>query len=446
MDESNNGETTPRNLLKRPRPVISCLECRRKKLKCSRTQPCQQCTKSGKVDSCSFQAGQEPAAHVSGSEEPVEKRGRTDTSSHTNGIQTASRYVVASGADSSYAIPASGHHSATQLGLFEQLQQRVANLESVVGVSPAQIDKHSSHDPEHVPLRTPAPSRPRQSMPINIFPNAARFLKSWTSTSDDADPRAKTAASDLRQLSDTLKQLHKRPGGLIQESPSRAQILRLIPSQTVCQTLIEMYFDNLEHCFRILHRPTFDRQLQNFFSGGAPDISLHFLPQLIAILAISCMLGIQSECVEIGNAFGGELIYTSVDFIQDHLSKMKSKDIHTIPGLQTRMLLLLLRWMRLDKMSEIWELSGQVLRQALIMGLDSEPTKTTASTSILEAELRRRLWMTVCEQDMMTSILCSMPCLIPDFDCHIPLNVDDAELEQSAAPLSRPFDVWTDTL
>jgi len=39
---------------KRARPTISCLECRRKKLKCDRIQPCMQCTKSGKEALCTF--------------------------------------------------------------------------------------------------------------------------------------------------------------------------------------------------------------------------------------------------------------------------------------------------------------------------------------------------------------------------------------------------------
>lgn len=31
---------------KRPRPVVSCLRCREKKLKCDRLLPCQNCTKT----------------------------------------------------------------------------------------------------------------------------------------------------------------------------------------------------------------------------------------------------------------------------------------------------------------------------------------------------------------------------------------------------------------
>jgi hypothetical protein len=42
----------PRN--KRARPPISCLECRRKKLRCDRVQPCVQCKKGGREALCVF--------------------------------------------------------------------------------------------------------------------------------------------------------------------------------------------------------------------------------------------------------------------------------------------------------------------------------------------------------------------------------------------------------
>lgn len=334
------------------------------------------------------------------------------------------------------------------MGLIEQLQQRVTSLENVVGVSRRNIRQNGSHDAEleiSLSHRTPAPSRPRQSMSSDVFPNAAAFLKSWLPSSGNPEPRIGKAATDLRQLHESLKRLHKRPP-TSQKWQKESQILRLIPSQSVCRTLTEVYFDNLEHCFRILHRPTFDRQLSAFFSGSIPDGSQHFLPQLIGILAISSILGMRNECIEVGHSFNGELIYTSVEFIQDHLSKLQSKELHTVPALQTRMILLLLRWMRLDRMTDLWELSGLILRQALTMGLDSESKQSIGTRSVLEAELRRRLWMTVCEEDMMIAILCNMPCLVPDFDCHIPLNVNDVELEQDITPASRSFDVWTDSL
>lgn len=49
MDEPN-----PR---KRPRPVVSCLRCRDKKLKCDRSSPCENCVKAQIADSCTYQRG-----------------------------------------------------------------------------------------------------------------------------------------------------------------------------------------------------------------------------------------------------------------------------------------------------------------------------------------------------------------------------------------------------
>lgn len=48
------NETYPR---KRPRPVVSCLRCRDKKLKCDRSSPCENCVKGQVADSCTYQRG-----------------------------------------------------------------------------------------------------------------------------------------------------------------------------------------------------------------------------------------------------------------------------------------------------------------------------------------------------------------------------------------------------
>lgn len=38
----------------RPRPIISCSECKTRKLRCNRTLPCDQCTKARRGDKCAF--------------------------------------------------------------------------------------------------------------------------------------------------------------------------------------------------------------------------------------------------------------------------------------------------------------------------------------------------------------------------------------------------------
>jgi hypothetical protein len=45
---------TKRRHHRKPRPKLSCSECRNKKLSCDRRMPCQRCIKSGRADSCTF--------------------------------------------------------------------------------------------------------------------------------------------------------------------------------------------------------------------------------------------------------------------------------------------------------------------------------------------------------------------------------------------------------
>lgn len=46
-----------RRIVNRPRPIVSCLSCRSRKLKCDREQPCQQCMRAGRASTCSYASG-----------------------------------------------------------------------------------------------------------------------------------------------------------------------------------------------------------------------------------------------------------------------------------------------------------------------------------------------------------------------------------------------------
>lgn len=57
--------------VKRPRPVKSCTECRKRKLRCDRLLPCSQCQKSSRI--CKYAADHDPANLSDGSDtEPIE--------------------------------------------------------------------------------------------------------------------------------------------------------------------------------------------------------------------------------------------------------------------------------------------------------------------------------------------------------------------------------------
>jgi hypothetical protein len=55
--QTTMNDSNPR---KRPRPVVSCLRCRNKKLKCDRATPCQNCIKASIADTCTY----DPDGHI----------------------------------------------------------------------------------------------------------------------------------------------------------------------------------------------------------------------------------------------------------------------------------------------------------------------------------------------------------------------------------------------
>lgn len=95
---------------KRPRPVVSCLRCREKKLKCDRVAPCQNCVKGGYEAECTYH--QQPDA-VDPHSQPKPKRAKI-----AEAIEPGTLWMGPS------------------IGIIEDLQQRVLKLESLHAVGP----------------------------------------------------------------------------------------------------------------------------------------------------------------------------------------------------------------------------------------------------------------------------------------------------------------------
>jgi hypothetical protein len=113
---------------KRPRLVLSCLECRRKKLKCDRLLPCNQCTKVGKSANCAYSSGKPfyPRALLSGaSESETAPRKKIDR------VKPVA-VPLAQGNNRTYAAPIASNGINGKHGVIEDLQHRVERLEGLL--------------------------------------------------------------------------------------------------------------------------------------------------------------------------------------------------------------------------------------------------------------------------------------------------------------------------
>ncbi|TGO08140.1 hypothetical protein BTUL_0224g00130 [Botrytis tulipae] len=421
---------------KRPRPVVSCLRCREKKLKCDRLLPCQNCTKipNGSAE-CTY--NHDPTKSISKSRPSTLSPGdRTPDLKFTPNIGTTNSNIIQGNGG---------------VGVVEELQSRVARLEDLLQVTGklSNIQKLPSQpSPTHrVSKRTNAPSRLIPGLCTLIFPEAKDFInKSATSNASIIN-----LAKDVQYLQQkSQSHFRMRKETLSQESAAVLSKLReFLPGKPVCDRLLKIYTDNFEKSSRILHVPSFLRLYSHFWTSPDDKIfqSSPFLPQLTAILAI-CYKFLDSD-----SGFDDDqktyLEMASLELVAawtDTLSRKQAIDIST---LQTETLLLLARQLQLISSDKLWCATGALVRSAMVMGLHLRPADFK-KISPFHAELRRRLWATIVQMDLQASMAASMPSIVPDIDFTqlAPANLNDADFDESTIelPPSRPLYEWTDSL
>jgi hypothetical protein len=98
--------------------------------------------------------------------------------------------------------------------------------------------------------------------------------------------------------------------------------------------------------------------------------------------------------------------------------------------------------MNLDASISNWILIGVIVRIALHIGLHRDPSHWP-NIRPLEAEFRRRLWITLYHMDFFTSTQVGLPRIIKDSQCDArpPANLfdDDLSFEYNEMPPERPL-------
>jgi hypothetical protein len=123
------------------------------------------------------------------------------------------------------------------------------------------------------------------------------------------------------------------------------------------------------------------------------------------------------------------------------------KDRLNINGLQVHCLTLLARKIFSIGGELAWMSMGLLIHQAMQIGLHRDP-KYLPPMSVLQAELRRRLWATIVEMAVQSSFDSGMPPRISskEFDTQPPSNVDDEELVEATTVCDpHPKEIYTAT-
>lgn len=210
-----------------------------------------------------------------------------------------------------------------------------------------------------------------------------------------------------------------------------------LPSREISDKLIDCYLRTIETVYRILHVPTFRRDYEAIWNvGGKPDTS--FLIQLKLVLAIGATVYDENFSLR---ASALQWVYEA----QTYLAEPEYKARLSLHYLQSSILLLLARESTSVGEDFTWITAGALVRAAVYMGLHRDPVHLPKRT-LFGAEMRRRLWNTILEMSLHSSLLSGGPPLmsLAHFDAEPPGNFDDEQLLiDNSVP--KPEHEWSHT-
>ncbi|KAK1148145.1 hypothetical protein N8T08_010787 [Aspergillus melleus] len=262
------------------------------------------------------------------------------------------------------------------------------------------------------------------------FPEAEQYIARFI-----RDPAMVGLAKEVQFLQTKSRVPSNSPASVSDSefSPELMQLRTHLPPKAVCDQLLGLYTQNFEGVFRILHIPSFLRQYTRFWAhpDGEND-------------------RIADPNTKLGNLPAWDyLLNAAIDFIRAWQRKLGRKQQTEIATLQIEMLVVMARRLRLESAEEIWRATGNLVRSAMVMGLHLDLSRYE-SLSVFQAEIRRRLWITIAEMDLQASIESGMPVMTPDLDYEAlsPANLDDVDFDDSTVelPPSKPLQEETKSL
>lgn len=214
------------------------------------------------------------------------------------------------------------------------------------------------------------------------------------------------------------------------------------PARDVADAMVELYFQSFESTYRILHRSSFRHEYEKFWaSPDAAPANLRLKVLLVVAIGASIHEDIDKDPQFYNTAFRW------ICAAQDWLLAPSEKARLDITGIQIHCLTFLARQIYSPSADLVWISVGNMINAAIQLGLHRDP-KCIAATSLLEAELRRRLWATIVEMEMQTSMDTAMTVRVrlDDFDTEPPSHINDREIDEETKEIRpHPRAEYTET-
>jgi hypothetical protein len=179
--------------------------------------------------------------------------------------------------------------------------------------------------------------------------------------------------------------------------------------------------DSLRH--RVLHVPTFWAEYERYWDRPE-SVTIDLRLKILLVVGIGSSLHDHEDAAAAHR--NTEMVHQWIYAAQTWLSGPLEKSRLDMTGLQIYCLTILARQIFSIGGDTVWMSMGSLVHRAMQMGLHRDP-KHLPAMSLLQAELRRRLWVTILDLVVQSSLDSWMPPRISldEFDTDPHYNIHD---------------------
>ena len=375
-DDSTSGDR------KRRRKVLSCYDCRRRKLHCDRVLPaCGRCKKAGSICSYSEHATEIPAndtnqSSVVGHDPFAQLHQSSEEVSQTVKRQNLRiQQLEAALARRSYSAPltpvyAQQHESNVKINDRETMLMRGKSFKTQFSGT-----THHLATIAHIPE-------------LNLFTKEALEMY----------PSFQHVKQDIASLEAQIKCADRHFAKVADE-----QLHTLLPPQADVDQAVKEYFESYGRIYHIIHAPSFWQSYSEMWRLGVESAPRHTLVLvLLMISAVSCLAPKQPWTYVANSSSAREKAIVITQACESWISRQSQKRV-TAADFQIRILLYLTKQTTARKVKRTWTEAGTLIRFCMSAGLHRNPELIKKPTMALEKELRCRIWAAVVDFELQAS-------------------------------------------
>ncbi|GAB1310446.1 hypothetical protein MFIFM68171_00656 [Madurella fahalii] len=432
---------------RRMRIITSCLECRRRKLKCDKAHPCHNCVKftrdcvflGPKLDEASQQRLTEIKERVGSLEKQLERdvaKGRDSP----DGDGFCQQRIVADDVEDDF-----GEERGLHITPVVALDLTYEDDTDGIGIGTGELgDLGIRVGRMRITDRIGGLSRPRMWEEIQAGISGAQTTSNYGSS-------PKLPNNPTGELPDFLK-----PGesyipptsgfffGLVTGLPA---LLQLLPTAEMGNRLIHRYFEAVHPIARCVHRPSFEAMYQSFWDCVRDNVEPR-APIQAVVFAAWFSAAVSLDEIRAQHEYGHtktQVVLSMRIATETALTRAKFLSTTSVDTLQAFVMYMLP--LCRDEVSRAHSvLVGAAIRMAECMGLHQDGS--AYGLSPLETHVRRLIWHQLCFLDIRTcEAQGPKPTIRRDeYTTKFPLNCDEAELTPHTMVAPAMAERWTPAL